>query len=70
MQFPKNLFRHALLLFINQDKTAAQDHRILIEIYGDVVPSIKKYEYYFCQFKSDDFNINGKGKCKFASIIG
>ncbi|EFN83786.1 hypothetical protein EAI_16388, partial [Harpegnathos saltator] len=51
-------FRHALLLFFNQKKTADEDHRILTETYGDVAPSIKTCEYWFRRFESGDFNVD------------
>ncbi|EZA55370.1 hypothetical protein X777_04766 [Ooceraea biroi] len=47
MQLPKQHFRHALLLFFNQNKTAADGYRILVKTYGDSAPSIKTCEYWF-----------------------
>ncbi|EZA48043.1 hypothetical protein X777_14316 [Ooceraea biroi] len=44
MQHPKQHFRHALLLFFNQKKTAAEGYRIIVETYGDSAPSIKTEE--------------------------
>jgi len=58
MDLSKEHFRHVLLLYFNQKKTAAESHRILIETYGDVAPSIKTCEYWFRRFKSGDFNVN------------
>jgi len=57
---PKEHFRQALLVFFNQKKTMAENHRILIETYGNVAPSIKTCEYWFRQFKNGDFNVNDK----------
>ena len=66
MELPKEHFRHALLLFFNQKKT--EDHRILIETYGNVPPSIKTCEYWFRQFKSNDFNVNDKDRSRQKSL--
>ncbi|EFN80852.1 hypothetical protein EAI_11882, partial [Harpegnathos saltator] len=40
----------------DQQKTAAEGHRILIETYGDVALSSKTCECWFRRLKSDDFN--------------
>jgi len=56
MDFSKEHFRYVLLLFFNQKKTMAENHRILIETYGNIVPSIKTCEYWFRLQLKNDFN--------------
>ena len=65
MELLKEYFRCVLLLFFNQKKTAAEDHRILIETYDNVAPSIKTCEYWFRRYlKSSDDDKNRSGQPK------
>ena len=44
----------------NLKKTAAESYRLLLETYGEHVPSQDTYERWFRRFKSDDFEVADK----------
>lgn len=48
--------REVLLFFFNAEKIAAESHRLLLETYSDYTISMKTCEYWFCRFKSGDFD--------------
>ena len=56
----KEHLRHALLLFFNQNKSAAESHRLLLETYQEYATSVKTSEYWFRRFKSGHFDLNDK----------
>lgn len=56
----KEHLRHALLLFYNQKKTAAESRRLLVETYGDFAPHINTFEMWFKRFKSGQFDVKDK----------
>jgi len=57
MKFSKEHFRHLLFYFFNKKKIAV-DCRKLVKIYGEYSSSIKTYEYWFRQFRSNDFDVS------------
>lgn len=56
----KEHLRTLLLYFFNINKNASEAHRLLVEAYGDDVPSIKTYATWFQRFKSGDFDVSDK----------
>lgn len=60
MELTKEHFRHVLLFYFNQKKCAAESHRILVDTYGETVPTKSTCEYWFRRFKSGDFDVSDK----------
>jgi hypothetical protein len=56
----KEHLRHSLLFLFNQKKKAVESHCLLVESYGEHIPSIRTCETWFRQFKSGDFNVKDK----------
>lgn len=54
--------RTLLLYFFNINKNASEAHRLLVEAYGDDVPSIKTCATWFQRFKSGDFDVSDKDR--------
>lgn len=54
--------RHAMLLYFNQRKKAAECHRLLSETYGEHSPAIKTCETWFRRFKSGDYDVSDRAK--------
>lgn len=53
---PNKEFVNAILLhYFNMSEFASESHRILTEVYGDVIPTEKNCNILFKQFKSDNF---------------
>jgi len=42
------------------EKTTAEAYRFISETYSEPAPSIKTYEYWFRQFKNDDFHLKNE----------
>ena len=53
----KSLLRHSLLFLFHQKKKAVEDHRFLVENYGEHAPVIRTFETWFLQFKSGDSDL-------------
>lgn len=48
----KEHLRHVMIFLFNQKKKASESHRILVETYGDLAPTVKTCERWFQRFKS------------------
>ena len=53
----KVFFRGALLHYFNIKKTAAESHRILVEVYGEHALAKWTFQKWFARFKSGDFGL-------------
>ena len=51
----KVFFRGVLLHYFNMKKTAAESHRILVEVYGEHALAKRTCQKWFARFKSVDF---------------
>ena len=51
---------HVLLFCFNLKKSAAESHRMLVEVYGDNVLSETTCRDWFCRFKDDNFDLSDK----------
>ena len=56
----KEHLRHVMIFLFSQKKTASESHRILVETYGDLAPTVQTCERWFHRFKSSDFNVIDK----------
>ena len=55
---PEKVFlRGALLHYFNMKKTAAESHRILVEVYGEHALAERTCQKWFARFKSVDFGL-------------
>ena len=55
---PEKVFlRGVLLHYFNMKKTAAESHRILMEVYGEHALSERTCQKWFSRFKSGDFGL-------------
>ena len=55
---PENvLLRGVLLHYLNMNKTAAENHRILVEVYGEHALAERTCQKWFARFKSGDFGL-------------
>ena len=55
---PEKVFlRGVLLHYFNMKKTAAESHRILVEIYGEHALVKRTCQKWFARFKSGDFSL-------------
>ena len=55
---PEKVFlRGVLLHYFNMEKTAAESHRILVEVYGEHSLAKRTCQKWFGQFKSVDFGL-------------
>ena len=52
--------RVVLVFCFNWKKSAAGEHRMLVEVYGDNVPTDKSCRDWFRRFKNCDFSIKDK----------
>ena len=58
---PEKVFlRGVLLHYSNMKKTAAESHRILVEVYGEHALAERTFQKWFAQFKIDDFCLEDK----------
>lgn len=58
---PDKLFlRGVLLHYFNMSKTAAECHRILVDVYGEHALAEKTCRKWFAHFKSGDFDLEDK----------
>ena len=55
----KQHLREVLIFCFNWKKSAAEAHRMLIEVYGDTAPTDKCREW-FRRFKDGNFNVENK----------
>ena len=53
---PKKVFLRGVLLH-KMKKTAAESHRILVEVYGEHALAERKCQKWFARFKSGDFGL-------------
>ena len=53
----KVFFRGVLLHYFNIKKTAAENHRILVEVYGEHALGERKCQKWFARFKSGYFGL-------------
>ena len=51
----KGFFRGVLLHYFNMKKTAAESHRVLVEVYGEHALAERTCQKWFIRFKSGDF---------------
>ncbi|EGI62106.1 Mariner Mos1 transposase, partial [Acromyrmex echinatior] len=56
----KQHLREVLIFCFNWKKSAAEAHRMLVEVYGDIVPTDKSYREWFRCFKDGDFSVENK----------
>jgi len=49
-----------LIFCFNWKKSAAETHRILVEVYGDTAPTDKSCKEWFRRFKDEDFSVEDK----------
>ena len=55
---PENVFlRGVLLHYFNMKKTAAESHRILVEVYAEHALAERTCQKWFARFKSSDFGL-------------
>ena len=55
---PEKVFLRGILLhYFNMKKTAAKNHRILVEVYGEHAPAERTCQKWFAGFKSGDFGL-------------
>ena len=55
---PEKVFwRGVLLHYFNMKKTAAESHRILLEVYGEHALAERTCQKWFARFKSSDFGL-------------
>ena len=55
---PEKVFlRRVLLHYFNTKKTAAESHRILVEVYGEHALAEGTCQKWFARFKSGDFGL-------------
>ena len=55
---PENVFlRGVLLHYFNMKKTAAESHRILVEVYSEHALAERTCQKWFARFKSGDFGL-------------
>jgi len=52
--------REVLIFCFNWKKSAAQAHRMLVEVYGDTAPTDKSCREWFRRFKDEDFSVEDK----------
>ena len=52
--------KHALESYCNMNKTAAESHRILVEVYGEHALAERTCQKWFVRFKSGDFSLEDK----------
>ena len=55
--------REDLVFCFNWKKSAAESHRILVEVYGDNAPTDKSCREWFRRFKDGDFSVEDKPRC-------
>ena len=53
----KVCLRGVLIHYFNIRKTAAESHRILVEVYGEHGLAVRTCQKWFARFKSDDFGL-------------
>jgi len=53
----KQYLREVLIFYFNWKKSAAEAHRMLVEIYGDTAPTDKSCREWFRRFKDGDFSV-------------
>nr|AAC16610.1 transposase [Drosophila simulans]AAC16611.1 transposase [Drosophila simulans]AAC16615.1 transposase [Drosophila simulans] len=56
----KEQTRTVLIFCFHLKKTAAESHRMLVEAFGEQVPTVKTCERWFQRFKSGDFDVDDK----------
>ena len=55
---PKKVFLQGVLLhYFNMKKTAAESHRILVEVHGEHALAERTCQKWFARFKSGDFGL-------------
>jgi len=52
--------REVLIFCFNWKKSAAEAHRMLVEVYDDTAPTDKSCREWFRCFKDGDFNVEDK----------
>ena len=56
----KQHLREILIFYFNWKKSAAEAHRMFVEVYGDTAPTDKSYREWFRCFKDGDFSVEDK----------
>ena len=56
----KHHLREVLIFCFNWKKSAAEAHRMLVEVYGESAPSDKSCREWFRRFQSGDFSVEDK----------
>ena len=56
----KQHLREVLIFCFNWKKSAAEAHRMLVEVYGDTAPTDKSCREWFRRFKDGDFSVEDK----------
>jgi len=56
----KQHLRKVLIFCFNWKKSAAEIHRMLVEVYGDTASTDKSYKEWFRRFKDGDFSVEDK----------
>ena len=65
----KRHWREVLIFYFKWKKTAAEAHRMLVEVYGDSAPSDKTCREWFRRFKSGDFDEEDKERSERAKVF-
>ena len=55
--------REVLVFCFNWKKSAAEAHRMLVEVYGDNAPTDKSCREWFRRFNNGDFSVEDKLRC-------
>ena len=58
----KQHLREVLIFCFNWKKSAAEAHRMLVEVYGDTAPTDKSCREWFRRFKNGDFSVKDKSR--------
>ena len=56
----KQHLREVLIFCFNWKKSAAEAHRMLVEVYGDTAPTDKSCKEWFRRFKDGNFSVEDK----------
>ena len=59
----KQHLREVLVFCFNWKKSAAEVHRMLVEVYGDNASTDKSCREWFRRFKNGDFSVEDKPRC-------
>ena len=55
--------REVLVFWFNEKKSAAEVHRMFVEVYGDNAPTDKSCRVWFRRFKNSEFRVEDEPRC-------